>query len=47
MINLPIKPLKIIFFESYINKINKGLENEKLKINDISRKDVNDIEEFF
>ena len=29
-----------------INIINKGLENEKLKINDLSKEDDNEIEDF-
>ena len=47
MINIPITPLNItLILINIINIINKGLESEKLKINDISKKDENEIEFF-
>ena len=48
MISIPITPLNItLILINIINIINKGLENEKLKINDISKKDENEIDLFF
>ena len=48
MISIPITPLNItLILINIINIINKGLESEKLKLNDISKKDENEIEFFF